>query len=83
MNMTSPTGPVNEGSEVSLLCQANGGKPVPDIRWYKIGKLKNLVLPNRAADVFHDQYINKTLCRGVTVMTNELNVSRVITQRSW
>ena len=37
MNMTSPTGPINEGSEVSLLCQAGGGKPLPDIRWYMIG----------------------------------------------
>ena len=53
MNMTSPTGPVNEGSEVSLPCQADGGKPLPDIRWYMIGKLEGPVLRNGVADVFH------------------------------
>ena len=42
MNMTSTTGPVNEGSEVSLLCQADGGKPLPDIRWYIIGIMEFL-----------------------------------------
>lgn len=35
--MTSPTGPVDQGSEVTFQCVANGGKPLPDIRWYMIG----------------------------------------------
>jgi hypothetical protein len=36
MNATvSPPQPMLEGSEVTLLCEADGGKPLPEIKWYR------------------------------------------------
>ncbi|XP_022257956.1 nephrin-like, partial [Limulus polyphemus] len=34
-------GPLDEGSELKLLCEVKGGKPTPSVTWWKNGKLIN------------------------------------------
>lgn len=31
---TSMLGPKDEGTDVDIICEAGGGKPVPMVRWY-------------------------------------------------
>ncbi|CAG2175405.1 unnamed protein product [Oppiella nova] len=33
--LRDPVGPFNEGAHLTVICEAEGGKPRPSIRWYK------------------------------------------------
>ncbi|XP_043272847.1 neural cell adhesion molecule 1-like [Venturia canescens] len=58
--------PINEGGELSLLCEVDGGKPPPQVAWY---------LENKLLD---DTYERRTLVKkGVEVTVNQLDVIKV------
>lgn len=31
---TTTLEPVDEGTEAELICEAHGGRPIPDVKWY-------------------------------------------------
>lgn len=34
INDSSSLEPADEGTEAELICEANGGRPIPDVKWY-------------------------------------------------
>jgi hypothetical protein len=55
--MTSPPQPMLEGTEVTITCEADGGKPLPNVQWFLQGKHRDLLYYSFKIAKFSDCFL--------------------------